>query len=611
VSRVDRLGPATGDLLGVAAVLGRNLEVGLLAGVACIDEDAVVEALDDAAAARLVDEVEVGVYRFSHDLVRSTLYGGLSANRRARLHRRTADALEAQGGDLARIAHHLLAGAPLGGKARTATACRAAGERALAVLADAEAARWFSEGLPFAAEAEDPLLRVDLLIGLGEAQRRIGDTASRQTLLDAAHLARAHGDLPRLVRAVLANNRGVASVVGFVDEERLGFIAAALELLGPAPGPERADLLSVQALELVFAGDHRRVLDAADEAASIAAGLDDVTLRARVGMRRLWAALVPDRVGDLAADGAEVVRLADASGDPHLRSWSRALWGHSLMLAGALDEARRWAAESVAIADETGQPGLRCLAHIFYADAIDAQGDHDEAERLTQGILELGQQSGFADAMMWYLGSMTLDWMFQGQPETTAAVAAQAFAEYPRLVVWQAGWALSLALAGDTEAVAEFLTGVPALVSTVPEDLLWVLAHFFLAAVQGYGVENREAAAAVYERLLPYRGLHAAGGVVLYLGPVEMGLAVLARVLGDIETALAHHEAAAAAIEPRRAARARAFNDQQWAVTLLARDRPGDRSRAAAMLKKNLSYCRTKGYGTFAGWAEKFLAPLG
>ena len=48
-----------------------------------------------------------------------------------------------------------------------------------------------------------------------------------------------------------------------------------------------------------------------------------------------------------------------------------------------------------------------------------------------------------------------------------------------------------------------------------------------------------------------------------------MALAIAARVMGDIESALAHHEAAAATIEACGAARARALNGYQWAGTLL------------------------------------------
>jgi class 3 adenylate cyclase len=611
VSRVARLAPITSELLGVAAVLGRDLELSPLAAVAGIDEEVAVEALDEALAARLIEERRVGVYRFGHALIRSALYDTLSATRRARLHLRAADVFEQAGGEhTARLAHHLLACAPLGGSTRAARACLGAGDRALSVLADAEAGDWYSQGLAFVTGEEDSGIRIDLLTGLGEVQRRTGEAASRQTLLDAARLAAGQTDVVRLVRAVLANNRGVASVVGHMDDERLELIDTALDLVGPAPSGDRAQLLALRAVELVFGSDHRRVLQAADEAGAIAARLDDVTVRARVGMRRLWACLVPDRVTAMVSEGADVVGFADASGDPQLRSWSRAMAGHALLQAGGLGEARLRAAEAMAIADETGQPGLRCLAHIFYAGAVDALGDHEEAGRLTQAALELGQQAGWQDATMWCVGQLWLPWTFEGQAETAAVVAAQGFAEYPRVVAWQGAWALNLALTGRSEELAGFLAGLPAVLPGVPADLLWLAAHFCYAAAQGFGVENPEAAAATYELLLPYRAHHAAAGVVFYLGPIEMALGVLSRVMGDPQGALAHHEAAAETIEACGAARARAFNGYQWAVTLLARDAPGDRRRAAGMLEETLVYCRTKGYTTFTGWTEELLATV-
>ncbi len=138
---------------------------------------------------------------------------------------------------------------------------------------------------------------------------------------------------------------------------------------------------------------------------------------------------------------------------------------------------------------------------------------------------------------------------------------------------------------------------------------MWLSNHFLFAAAQGFGVENPKAAAAVYDRLLPYRSLHAAYAVG-YLGPVEVALAIAARVMGDNEGALAHHQAAAVTIEACGAARARALNGYQWAVTLLARDAPGDRQQAADMLQETLAFCRTKGYATFEGKTEELLTTI-
>src|SRR5207237_8326373 len=112
-----------------------------------------------------------------------------------------------------------------------------------------------------------------------------------------------------------------------------------------------------------------------------------------------------------------------------------------------------------------------------------------------------------------------------------------------------------------------------------PVDLYWLTTMCFFATAQGFGPADHRAAARTYELLLPHRALHAAYGIG-YFGPVEMALAIVARVLGDVEGSLAHHEAAAAASDACGAARARALNGYHWAVTLLARNGPGDRQQA-------------------------------
>jgi DNA-binding SARP family transcriptional activator len=607
--RLSRLSETANEVLNRAAVVGADFEIGVLRAVCGLDEGELVVALDEAAGARLVEETGAGAYRFVHALVRSALHDALSATRRTRLHLRVADAYEEMGGrDAARLAHHLLASAPLAEQTRTARACLAAGDRALSVLADAEAGDWYSRGLAYVIDGEeDPGLRIDLLAGLGEAQRRTGDLASRQTLLDAARLAADHGDVTRLVRSVLANSRGTFSVAGELDEERLELIATALDIVGPAPSADRADLLALQASELLFAGDHEPVLRAADEAGAIAARLDDVAVRARVGLRRQIACMVPDRVTALASESAEVVRLADATGDPQLRAMSRR--PAPLLGVGALAEARLRVAEAMDIADDTGQPGLRSFAHFYCAVAVDALGDHEEAGRLSQVAFELGQAAGWPDTMLFYVGQMLERWMFEGQLETLITVAAQIAAQRPRVFLTRSASALAFALDGRNEELEGFLAGLPSVLPTLPLDIFTLANHFLCAAAMGFGVEDSEAAAALYERLLPYRSLHASFSLG-YLGPNEVALAVLARVMGDPGAALGHHEAAAVTIEACGAARARALNGYQWARTLLAQDAPGNRQRAIEMAEETLTYCRTKGYTTFVTKTEELLATI-
>src|SRR5205823_7010357 len=138
---------------------------------------------------------------------------------------------------------------------------------------------------------------------------------------------------------------------------------------------------------------------------------------------------------------------------------------------------------------------------------------------------------------MWYGARMWLHWFFEGKAELAVDTAAAGFAEYPTLVCWQAAEALALSVAGRNGELADVITRLPSVLPDVPVDTFWLLTHSWFAAALGFEVVEPIAAAAIYERLLPYRSLHAAYGIG-YFGPIECHLAILARVLGDVDGAL-------------------------------------------------------------------------
>ena len=134
--RLARLPRETIEVLGVAAVVGRDVELQLLVGAADRPLDEVVDALDPALAHRLLLEVpeRPGQLRFSHALVREVLLDDLTALRRARLHLKVADAIEARGAgvdDREILAEHLYRAAPVGVGWRAADALEQAAEIAL------------------------------------------------------------------------------------------------------------------------------------------------------------------------------------------------------------------------------------------------------------------------------------------------------------------------------------------------------------------------------------------------------------------------------------------------------------------------------------------------
>src|SRR4051794_16125487 len=268
--RVHRLGEEGERILRAAAVLGTTFDVDVLRDVTGSAEDSVLEILDAAAAAAICSEdtLRPGRWTFAHALVEHALAARLGTSRRRRLHAKAADALEkiaARCPDrLGELAHHrIAAGDP---EPAIAAAVRA-GDRADALLAPHEVARWYRTALDLHTDG-DPRRRIDLLIRAGDAERRAGSEDHREHLVEAAREARRLGDAERLARAALANNRGMHSGPGAVDAERTEALEAALAAR-PQRDAVRARLLATLASEL-FTGDHERRRRLSDEALAVA-----------------------------------------------------------------------------------------------------------------------------------------------------------------------------------------------------------------------------------------------------------------------------------------------------------------------------------------------------
>jgi len=134
--RVGRLPEATREALSVAAVVGRDVPLDRVAAVSGSELDEVFDVLEPAVVQRLlVESPEVpGALRFSHALIREVLLDDLTPLRRARLHLRVADAIEAAGAgvdDAEILAEHLWRAAPIGVGRRAADALEAAADVAI------------------------------------------------------------------------------------------------------------------------------------------------------------------------------------------------------------------------------------------------------------------------------------------------------------------------------------------------------------------------------------------------------------------------------------------------------------------------------------------------
>jgi ABC-type oligopeptide transport system substrate-binding subunit/serine/threonine protein kinase len=167
-SRVGKLAPETQDILSQAAVLGREFEFQTLVLAAEPDEDSLIDALEQAERAQLIEErSENGdvVFSFAHALIPSTLVEGLRILQRRRLHRRAGEALEQRDPEnYPSLGLHFL---EAGETEKGVGYLLLAGDQARAGYAHQEAIRSYLQVLDYAKESDDHALAARTLMKLG------------------------------------------------------------------------------------------------------------------------------------------------------------------------------------------------------------------------------------------------------------------------------------------------------------------------------------------------------------------------------------------------------------------------------------------------------------
>ncbi|MGH8974531.1 MAG: ATP-binding protein [Acidimicrobiia bacterium] len=628
--RLSRLSETANLVLASAAVIGADFEIAVLRAVCGLDEGSLIVALDEAAGSRLVAEAGPGAYRFVHALVRDTLYGDLSGARRVAVHCQVAEAIEAVHAGrlddhLPALAHHWgRASTPPTYASRAALYATRAGDRALAQLAHDEAASYYRQALDLLDVAEGPVdetWRIDVLIGLGEAEHRSGEAAYRVSLLEAGQRAERLGDADRLARAALAGYRGLWDTTRAesrlvpqadaviprnlsVDTDRVTLLEAALRTRGDRQDLVRTRLLAVLAGELIWAADRNRRRQLSDEALVLARRLGDRRTLARVLLSRCMTIWDPATLDERRDNAAELWPLAVELGDPFVKVWASMFCFETAMEGTDVEEADRHLEEGKRSASELEQ-AMWWLATFPEVGRVLMAGRLEEADALAREVLEIGlatqphQQArnhygiqrfqirleqGRLEEVVGKLADAVGD---VGQPETRAMLAEA----YCELGSWD-----------EARAVFDVLApGLPDL----PLDPTWILTVTRSAAVCAQ-LGDTSTAVTLYDLLLPYSGRVAGQGVV-WTGSVAHYLGVLGTVLGEMATAEAHFAAAAAVHARMGAPTWLARTRLEWARVLLARRGPGVAERARKLLGQSVATAREIGLGNVERRAVELL----
>jgi DNA-binding SARP family transcriptional activator/predicted ATPase len=454
--RLDILSADDRALVEAAAVAGTEFSAALVA-FACELEALEVEARFDALGRggliitprgeeRWPDGTIAGRYGFTHDLYHEVLRADLPAGRRARLHHRVAERIEAAFGErapdvAAELAAHFVAS---GDGGRALPHLVEAGRRALERRAPLEAVELVRTGLDMLGSTPEGTVRdrseCALQQMLGSALVAVEGWSSpgaEQALRRARDLAAAGGDDDRArtthMLATLYETRGEYDRSERLLEEILAFPE------GSARPVSLVDSHEVLACSLFHQGSFGRSLETAEQGLAIYDGSYANPLTATYGddagvSCHIWAALslwflgMPDQA---AARARTAVDLAD---DPSRRHGLATALVQAAVVdqcRGDADSARGWARAAIEAAVAAGFAYRNAMGTILEGWAMAAQGDHEGIDRIRRG-LELSAATGVHMDDAYFLGLLGDACLRAGRLDEALRAIGDALADVPR-----------------------------------------------------------------------------------------------------------------------------------------------------------------------------------
>jgi len=607
--RLSRLDPASRDLLELAAVAGPEFELDVLRRAAPVELER-IDALEPAMRAGVIEELPFPAlaYRFTHELVRRALYDRLSVLRRAELHLRIAQALEAvdqpqHGRVLADLAHHFAAAAPIGGAAQAVEYNLLAAKAASAALAYDEATVRLRTALQMG--VPDERQRAEILLDLGTALFRAGRSLdSLQSFRQTAEIARELGEGKLLARAAIGFETSCWRP-GLTDEGARELLQEASAALAREDSTLRVGLLASLARALEFEGDSDQAALARADAIAMARRIDDRPGLATVLVGIYWARATTSLAEalEMLGEARELAEeLGDVEGQAEATQWRVA----ALMALGEIVAAREELAIALDTASHTRQPfNLHVAEHYRSALAL-LQGQLAQADAAAERSREWGQLLVGRDASSVYGIQMFGVRREQGRLAELAPVMRVLAAGDRGGGAWRPGLAAMLAELAMEEQVRGELDRVRAEGLEPLREGLWLASLTYLADAAG-AVAHQEVASLVYPLLAPLTGttVMIGHGVACY-GAADRYLGMLAATLGEDDRAAGHFEAALHLNRQMGASTWLAHTAYEYGRMLLGR---GDSDRGEHLLAEAALLAETVGMPTLLARARA-LAPV-
>jgi DNA-binding CsgD family transcriptional regulator len=352
--RLARFSSDANRVLNVAAAFAGPFAFDVLLAAAELDEEALLECLEELLAARVIRSADDDAYEFAHPLLRQTLYDELSPSRRARVHRRVAQALE---------------GAYAGREEEAAAELANQYNRSRS-LPGAE------QGLPFT------------LLAAERAAARHAYAEAVTYLRMARNLASSSAPTQR---SEILRRLALAEVNALMVDESLETVEDALEAAAEAQAERGAvaDFLRVAAWSLHDAGaPQETVTSLAERGLASASGRRDLTW-ARLKLAERPVEMLPAgplRAGRWLGFDPEAVRIARESGDEadHARTIELMDWRSRAETEALYELVKTWNDPTAAIHGFS----------VVVRDLVTKHGAFVEAEEVCIRLCHVGERVG-------------------------------------------------------------------------------------------------------------------------------------------------------------------------------------------------------------------------
>jgi class 3 adenylate cyclase len=596
--RLSSLSDDCNELLIVASVMGREFELPLLERAAEMDGDRVLDLVEEAIQARLVEELPEGRarYRFSHALVRETLYGELGTTRRVRLHRRIAEVFESHYAGrlehhLSELSYHAVEGAHGGGDVQKAIdyASRA-GQRASNLFAFEDAAPHYERALE-ALEllgTPDETRRCDLLIELGRAQvLAIDNDRAARSLREAVELARRLEDWRRMGRAAYYLAYAIG-ILGEPEPEAVAVLEEAREKLGDDECVERIAVLNALTLQFQLGPTNRRARELSDEALELARRVGDPEHLARAFLANLSSRLGFEDLDERESRAEEARLNAQKGGDPGAEILILAFLRVVALERGDRERFNQLYRETAALAERAQDANASHWYRVATATLAILDARWDDALRLAQEAFAFGQRVTPEISTQMLGAQMAAILRAKDQSEALISNLEASVQAHPQ-PAWLMALAAFYAELGPQDKAQALLDRFCANdLAEVPVDGnrpvgLGLLSH--AAAV----LRDRENAQTLYDAFAPHpRRVINIGATASIYNSTSFHLGRLAAVLGRLDEAVAHLEDALALITRFGAHFWIAETKVRFAEILAERSAEGDRERAVRLVNEAL-----------------------